>query len=138
MKLPRYLSRARDLAARLWPDDGQPIERREARPKSSTVNRKAAQLAAQVQRHLQAAAWAEAPRPFNEITRSVRVTAEPDGNTLLITFVIDPSSGDWVEEIRSARPRLLRYVRDEVARAITRRRLPELKLQIVPDEGSEP
>ncbi len=138
MKLPRYLSRARDLAARLWPDDGQPIERRESRCKNSTISRKASQLAAQVQRHLQASAWAEAPRPFNEIIRSVQVSAEADGHTLSVTVAIDPSSTASADAIHAGRPRLLRYIRQEVARAITRRRLPQLKLQIVPDEGPQP
>ena len=140
MKQQRRKVRPRDLCARLHDDDT--VDPRKSRDdgddQDNNDNRKTRQLCKQAFRAISAAMTGECHNNSLQALEVIRVDPAPNAGRLQVTVAVEsPGPGEPV--IRAALERVTGFLRGEVARAITRKRAPELTFRVIPhqEEGHE-
>jgi ribosome-binding factor A len=106
----------------------------ENRPRSE--NRKAHQLCAQVAQTLQQVFGESADAALQSL-QIIEVRPAPDASQLLVLAAPAVGAQDGPQEAAQALARASGWLRSEVARAITRKRAPQLVFRLVPPAGTE-
>jgi ribosome-binding factor A len=118
----------RALCGELHADDGvdpRTAFTREWTQRESAADRKTRQLCKQAQRALAAALGGECGDARLRLAEVVAVEPSPDSSRLRVTVIVPPAGGtsvEWRQRFEAATG----FLRASLARAITRKRVPEL------------
>jgi ribosome-binding factor A len=133
---PKTLEQMRLLVAELDPEDGSPArQRRREKRQHDRSSARQRRLCGQVARVL-TMAFPAAHDPQLRSLLVVEVVPAPDLRRLEVRLAAPPGQALAGLEVRLGLAR--RWLREEVAQAIHRKRAPDLRLVLVPFEGVSP